>query len=228
MTKGAEQPLTSESGFQGLPADHLPTDDLAPILVRAVAGDGAAWRTVVDRYGRRLFAVARSRCRDAEVAEDITQSVFATVAAKLSAGEYTEQGKFESWLFRVAMNRIRDHIRRVRRQPVAANSEIVAEAAEQRAVGDRERPDETSLERLREAVEGLSDSDREVIELRHHGGMSFKKMAEVLNEPMGTLLARHHRALRKLKERLETHEPAELPGKTGGTAKRFVGEGRIK
>jgi RNA polymerase sigma-70 factor (ECF subfamily) len=45
----------------------------------------------------------------------------------------------------------------------------------------------------------LSESDREVIELRHHAGLSFKQIAELVNEPLGTLLARHHRALRKLK-----------------------------
>ena len=42
----------------------------------------------------------------------------------------------------------------------------------------------------------LHDADREVIELRHHGGLSFKQIAELLDEPLGTLLARHHRALR--------------------------------
>jgi RNA polymerase sigma-70 factor (ECF subfamily) len=49
----------------------------------------------------------------------------------------------------------------------------------------------------------LNEEDREVIELRHHGGMSFKEMAEMLGEPMGTLLARHHRALHKLRRVLE-------------------------
>lgn len=49
----------------------------------------------------------------------------------------------------------------------------------------------------------LSESDREIVELRHHGQMNFKDMADLLEEPMGTLLARHHRALRKLKELME-------------------------
>ena len=45
----------------------------------------------------------------------------------------------------------------------------------------------------------LSEADRQVIDLRHIGGMSFKQMAEELQEPLGTLLARHHRALQKLR-----------------------------
>ena len=48
-----------------------------------------------------------------------------------------------------------------------------------------------------------TDADREVVELRHHADLSFKQMAQLLNEPIGTLLARHHRALRKLRATLE-------------------------
>ena len=56
-------------------------------------------------------------------------------------------------------------------------------------------------------MEHLSPADREVIELRHHAQMGFKQMSEVLDEPLGTLLARHHRALRKLREILERDMP---------------------
>ena len=65
---------------------------------------------------------------------------------------------------------------------------------------------------MRRAMGELGDSDREVIELRHHGQMSFKEMAEVLDEPMGTLLARHHRALKKLRGIMDGYS-----GKQDGT-----------
>ena len=53
---------------------------------------------------------------------------------------------------------------------------------------------------LAEAIAALGEADREVISLRHIGGMSFQQMADTLEEPLGTLLARHHRALRKLRD----------------------------
>ena len=84
-------------------------------MAAAAAGDDDAWRLVLAAYAPRVFALARSRCGRSDAAEEITQSVFVTVASKLSAGEYREEGRFESWLFRVTMNRIRDEIRRVRR-----------------------------------------------------------------------------------------------------------------
>lgn len=57
-------------------------------------------------------------------------------------------------------------------------------------------------------MEGLSDADREVVELRHHGQMAFKDIAELLSQPVGTVLARHHRALRKLRDMIGQPEDA--------------------
>jgi RNA polymerase sigma-70 factor, ECF subfamily len=191
-----------------LPDQKLPEAgdgvEVAGLLAAAAQGDESAWRELIGRYGRRIYALAKSRCRRPDVAEEVTQSVFATVAAKLGSGGYTEQGKFESWLFRVAMNRIRDEIRRRQRhaEPTdpAVFSFIQSAPHAGRLNGQLDgQADSPMLGRLRDAIGSLTDADREIIELRHHGGMSFKQMADLLDEPLGTLLARHHRALRKLK-----------------------------
>jgi RNA polymerase sigma-70 factor, ECF subfamily len=175
--------------------------DVAGLLTAAARGDERAWRELIHRYGRRVYALAKSRCQRPELAEEVTQSVFATVAAKLGRGGYTEQGKFEPWLFRVAMNRIRDEVRRSGRQAEATDPAEFGRFEARAAGGAGANGTETgaALERLRGAMRQLPDADREIVELRHHGGMSFKDMADLLDEPMGTLLARHHRALRKLK-----------------------------
>ncbi len=170
--------------------------DLSRLLADAARGDEEAWRAIVGLYARRVFALAKSRVRQAELAEEVTQSVFCTVAAKLGQGGYTEQGRFESWLFRVAVNRVRDEIRRVRRHAAPTDPEQFSGVAAPREPG-RENAD---LGPLREAMEALTPADREIVELRHHAGMSFNQIAEVLDEPLGTLLARHHRALKKLKD----------------------------
>lgn len=175
--------------------------DITPILVAASRGDESAWRRIVDLYSRRVFALAQARLRNPEVAEEIAQSVFATLAAKLVGGGYSEKGKFEPWLFRIASNRIRDEQRRTRRHAVSHDPEIL-----DRHAGAEERPqrEEEQLSALRWAMGQLAEADREVIELRHHGQLSFNQLAESLDEPLGTLLARHHRALAKLKSLMET------------------------
>lgn len=182
----------------------------------ATQGDEAAWRQLVGLFAGRVFALAKSRCKRADMAEEITQSVFATVAAKLRTGEYTERGRFESWIFRVTMNRLRDEVRRVKRQAVPTDPEQMASRA---AAGKSEQGElAPALEKLREAMAELPPADREIIELRHHGGLSFKQLADLLNEPVGTLLARHHRALRKLQ--------VALGGTTDGTAGEQAGRTR--
>jgi RNA polymerase sigma-70 factor (ECF subfamily) len=186
-----------------------PHPELARWLAEAARGDDAAWRRIIDLYARRIYALARSRLGKDHLAEEVTQSVFVTVATKLAAGDaapgsgYVEQGKFEAWLFRIATNRVRDEARRLKRRAVVGEGldhEPVAGASAGRAT-ERAEPRELAL--LRDAMLRLGDDDREVVELRHHAGLSFRQIADLLNEPLGTLLARHHRALRKLKGMLE-------------------------
>jgi RNA polymerase sigma-70 factor (ECF subfamily) len=176
------------------------SDDIASLLVRAGEGDGHAWRLLLDRYARRVYALARSRLRDPDTAEEITQSVFVTIAENLSAGGYTERGRFESWLFRVAANRVRDEARRRKRHAVPTDPGAMPDPP----MRDAPAPDPDRFTPLRDAVAQLSDADRTVIELRHHAGLGFKEIAECLGEPLGTLLARHHRALKKLRTILES------------------------
>src|SRR5262245_57403808 len=78
---------------------------LEAMLRRAAEGDQQAWRTIVDSYSPRVFGLLNAHCRSADLAEEITQSTFVTIVSKI--GSYTELGKFEPWVFRIAMNRLR-------------------------------------------------------------------------------------------------------------------------
>ncbi len=216
----------------GAPAAGAPSPDLDRLLRDAQAGDQHAWTALVNLYARRLFALAKSRLRNEDTAEELVQSVFATLAQSLAAGTYDDRGKFEAWLFRVAMNRIRDEIRRRKRSAArfgnsagasgnaieagpAALDHVAAPGgdADQSAGLSEAEQSRASLDALRAALEHLPDRDREIIELRHHGGLSFNQIADLLSEPVGTLLARHHRALRKLRKHIEAAgtDPAGTP-----------------
>ena len=188
--------------------DEITPDQLAVIVRSAGDGDKAAWRTLVEAFSPRVFALVRAQCRDEELAEEITQSTFCTIATKLA--DYDEVGRFESWLMRIAMNRLRDEMRRRKRHArPASESTLVGLAGE---VDPPDRSDDHGLPEgdLRTAIERLPDADREILYLRHVGGLSFKQLAEALETPMGTLLARHHRALKKVREMLEGMQ-AEAP-----------------
>lgn len=248
----AARPAGSVSGAGADPAM------VADLLSRAAAGDSEAWRGIVNLYARRVYALARSRLggpsgggsrgfgyartRSADgvlqlspgqgggddAAEEITQSVFVTVAAKLGRGEYTETGRFEAWLFRIAMNRVRDEARRRKRHATLTDDDRTFDEARRPGAGQSASAglsngagtaaDQRELfAALRLGMDQLVDADREIIELRHHAGMSFKDIADLLNEPVGTLLARHHRALRKLRELLPDSLRRGFEGRDGPT-----------
>lgn len=170
-------------------------------LARAAKGDAVAWRVVVEYWSPRIFRYLRSNTRNEELAEEITQSVFCTIARKLA--DYVEQGHFESWIFRIAINRLRDEMRRRKLHARPMDSDIMADIAPQKVAEETAAPEE--LQALRDAMDQLPDLDREIIDLRHQGGMTFQQIAVLLAEPMGTLLARHHRAIRKLRDLMRRH-----------------------
>ncbi len=172
---------------------------LEALLSRAAEGDESAWRQIVDTYSGRVYGLVRAQCGSSDLAEEITQSTFCTIVAKIDA--YTEVGRFESWLFRIAMNRLRDEMRRRKRQAVPTETSTLAGIMASDPSGSGgSGPDRTELEKLRAAVSQLSDADQRIIHLRHFGRLSFKQIAEVLGQPLGTVLARQHRALKKLRD----------------------------
>jgi len=173
-------------------------------IVAAANGDEIAWRTIVEAYSFRVFALIRSKCANEDLAEEITQSTFCTIAQKLPT--YTETGKFEAWLFRIAMNRLRDEMRRRKRHAIPMENEMIGVLSG--GVSDVQKDDEAvaQIQRLRVAVRQLSSSDQDIIHMRHSAGMSYKQIAEVLGEPLGTVLARQHRALKKLRSFMDCED----------------------
>ena len=205
--------------------------ELEAILKRASRGDQDAWRILVETYSARVFGLIRAHCGSPDLAEEITQSAFCTVVAKI--GSYTELGRFEQWLFRIAMNRLRDEMRRRKRQarpmedqtlhamadsggaaggPGGAGSPGGGFTDRRSSSGDNgfAGADPEQLAALRLALADLPEADQQIIHLRHSAGLSFKEIAEVLEQPLGTVLARQHRALKKLAETLKPVVDADV------------------
>lgn len=206
---GASGSASRNSINRSVASDALSSEDvsreensgeLERLLKLAAGGDSSAWRAIVALYAPRVFGIVRAQCRDDELSEEIVQSTFCTLAAKIAS--YVESGRFESWLFRIAMNRLRDEMRRRSRQARSSTDEAFVGMPDTRERGGRGLAPEVRS-KLELALARLSESDREIIDLRHTGGLSFKALSDYYEEPVGTLLARHHRALKKLKAILE-------------------------
>ena len=187
--------------------DSEESKETTEVLRLAAQGDQDAWRMIIDRFGPRVFGLLRANCGDPELAEELTQSTFCTVAQKLST--YKEFGRFESWIFRIAMNRLRDEMRRRKRHAVPLANPVLTGLAGEAEVTVASY-DTSDKKRLLDALNQLSELDRQIIDLRHTASMSFNQISILLDEPVGTLLARHHRALKKLKQMMEPHQESPL------------------
>jgi len=196
------------------------------VLRQAAQGDAGAWRLLVESYGPRVYGLLVNQCRDKDLAEELTQAAFVKVVRKInhSQGGYKEIGRFDAWLFRIAMNGLRDEMRRRKRQarptdmgPGATSGrdeQTGAWSAVQQSVisgGPNPSVDPAEqaikaeqIQRLQMAIQRLSPADQEIIHLRHSAGLSFAQIADSLDQPLGTVLSRGHRALGKLKKLMTT------------------------
>lgn len=188
------------------------------LLAEAAAGKAEAWRLLVANYTPRVYALLLRQCGDRELAEELTQDTFVRLVTDLGrGGRYREQGRFEPWLFRVAMNRLRDEMRRRRRQATPTDFSAVdqgetALAPLPGAPAAGADPAELAskaeqMERVRRAVARLGEADRQIVHLRHTAGLSFREIAQTLEQPLGTVLARSHRAVAKLRKMLQDEHP---------------------
>lgn len=189
---------------------------LDDLIARARRMDADALETLVERYGRRVFGLLRKLTASPEEAEDLTQETFLRMTRTIA--DYDHTGRFEAWLFRIAANLARDGARRRRRRgpTISLNGtapagepgafEFADERAEQPGVNIDRRE---ARERLNEQLARLPELDREILTLRYYGELSFREIADLLGVPLGTALARGHRALQKMKAAfgLERVEP---------------------
>jgi RNA polymerase sigma-70 factor (ECF subfamily) len=176
------------------------------LIRRACRRDPEALDKLVDVYSARVFGLLYRLTGSRDTAEDLLQETFLRVVRTIPT--YQHDGRFEAWLFRIAANLARDHTRRIRRRGRPTTLEQLGSDGEAESLGlpDQRRPDPGGAllrkevgERLNACLEKLSEIDREIILLRHFSELSFREIADILRIPLGTALARAHRAVNRLR-----------------------------
>lgn len=179
------------------------------VVQRAREGCADAFDLLVDAYSSRVYGFVFRLVGHRDEAEEITQDVFVRLVRTIM--NYQDCGKFEAWLFRIAANRVRDYVRRQVRRPAIRSLTVDSEhesapelLVDKQSKAPAERLQEhDDHDRLQRALAQLSDSEREVVLLRHYSQLSFQAIAEIMNTPLGTALARGHRGVAKLRELME-------------------------
>jgi RNA polymerase sigma-70 factor (ECF subfamily) len=172
-------------------------------LVDAViAGDPLAFRVLIDRESAAVIATCRRVVGDPAEAEDVAQDAF--LQAYRALATFRGDGPFGAWLRRIA---IRAAVARL-----AARRDFVrldAEALDPRAAALRsgDDPQDMALNQewrmaIREAVERLPASQREVVLLRFYGDLSLLEIAQLTSHPIGTVKSRLNRGMARLRDHL--------------------------
>jgi RNA polymerase sigma-70 factor (ECF subfamily) len=176
-------------------------DRVAPTdgeLIQRVAGrDAGAFELLYRRYSRPVFGLALRRLGDRMRAEDAVQETFA--ALWRSARTYRpERGPGAPWLYAVARNAIVDRARNRTDAPAEVPDAASLE------LGPAERAEASFVSwRVHRALEGLPQSERDVIELAYWGGLSQSEVASFLGIPLGTVKTRTRSGLGRLATLLE-------------------------
>ncbi len=166
------------------------------------AGDPEALRRVVELYQGRIFALIYGIVRDSHEVEDIAQEVFLKVFTRIAA--FDGRSSLYTWLYRVAANAAKDHLKRRSRRPALPLEDEAAIRDEgEGPAGSAEKEERRRL--VREAIAALPTRYRTILVLRELEGLAYSEIAAVLEISEGTVESRLHRARARLKRSLESH-----------------------
>lgn len=170
-------------------------------------GNKSAISTLIEKYNRRVRDYIRMMVGDADVAADIAQETFIKAVRVIDEGRYTDSGKFQSWIMRIAHNKALDYFRSQK-----SNNSVSESSAGYNVLGTMKYADKSVEDSMisdqisadiRALVELLPDEQREVVKLRYYSDLSFKEIAEQTGVSINTALGRMRYALINLRKMIQ-------------------------
>ena len=148
--------------------------------------------------------------KNQQLAEDLFQETFIKVIQSLRAGKYKDNGRFLSWVIRIAHNLIIDHFRKEKQMNSVSNDDTEVDLFNSKKFSDK-NIEEIIVSRqiqseLRTLINDLPSDQREVVLLRHYGELSFKEIADQTGVSINTALGRMRYALINLRKMINERE----------------------
>lgn len=165
------------------------------LVERCLQGNDAAWETIVNSFGRRVYNLSYRYTGRKEEAEDLTQEIFIRVYQNLKSYR-PDAGTFQNWVLKVGRNLIIDHYRQTRRFQQAAGTEEMEtmNLRDNKLPNPHRAAEQLEASRfLQDGLQALSPELKEAIILRDLEGMAYQEIAELLSIPEGTVKSRINR-----------------------------------
>ena len=173
-----------------------------------INGNEKSLEILIIRHKQRIFSFVLSKVLDREIAEDVFQDTFIKVINTLKRGKYNEEGKFLTWVMRIAHNLVIDHFRRNKRIPTFRNTDefdIFTVISDEVLNVEKQLIKDQILNDIRELIVELPEDQKEVLIMRMYKDMSFKEIAENTDVSINTALGRMRYALINLRKLIEKH-----------------------
>ena len=179
------------------------------LLNNYLSGDCTAISQLIDRHSRRVRDYIRMMVKDADVADDILQDTLIKAVRVIDEGRYVDNGKFLSWVLRIAHNQVIDYFRSQKSAKTVNESEAGFDMLGTLRFSERTVEDKIISEQIeadvRRMVEHLPDEQREVVKLRYYSGLSFQEIADQTGVSINTALGRMRYALINLRKMIAEH-----------------------
>jgi RNA polymerase sigma-70 factor (ECF subfamily) len=191
------QPLRS------VPSAAAPgAETLEELLAGVAKGDQAAFAVLYDRVGAQVYGLVRRVLRDPSQSEEITQEVLLDVWRTASRFDRS-RGSAMAWIMTMAHRRAVD---RVRSEQSSRNRETRVGVRDNLGEGFDEVAETVELrlehQQVRQALDRLTDLQRESVELAYYGGYTYREVADLLETPLGTVKTRLRDGLIRMRDAL--------------------------
>jgi RNA polymerase sigma-70 factor (ECF subfamily) len=167
-------------------------------------GNREAVSQLLERHTRRVRDYVRMMVKDNDVADDLTQEILIKVVKVLDEGRYTDKGRFQPWLLRIARNRVLDYFRAQKQVKTINESSVGYDILGSKNMAEpsieEEIISEQRAEEIRALVDELPEEQREVVKMRYYEGLSFKEIAELTGVSINTALGRMRYALINMRQ----------------------------
>ena len=189
---------------------HPNSNNQDPFLVSSyIDGNQKSLEKLINKYRPKIFNFIQSKVSKRDISEDIFQETFIKVIDTLKRGLYNEEGKFISWVMRIAHNLIVDHFRKSNRIKFFKSRDdfdvfkLISDDIpniENTIINEQVNID------LNKMILELPYDQREVIEMRLFREMSFKEISELTNVSINTALGRMRYAIINLRKLVRENE----------------------
>ena len=166
------------------------------LVRRAQKRDQEAFAQLYEEHFDKIYRYIALRIGNETEAEDMTQQVFLNALQSISSFKW-KGVPFSAWLFRIAHNKVVDHLRKKKRTPVVLDESLASNEDTPHQVTERK----LDIERLLQATKQLTEAQREVISLRFTSELPIAQVAKIMGKSPGAVKALQHSgivALRKV------------------------------